>query len=65
MKHYICTGGCDSESDKPGVCIVEGCPNEDQSMVACTCEDSSHDKLEKDENEEEEEEEEEEEVEFS
>ncbi len=67
MKHYICTGGCDTESDKKGVCVVEGCPNEDQALKGCLCEDSSHDMLEKNEDEEgeEEEEEEDDEVEFS
>jgi hypothetical protein len=43
MAHYVCTGGCGGESDKPGVCQAEDCPKEGQPLVECNCEDGIHD----------------------
>ena len=41
-KHYICTGGCHGESDKPGVCQTSGCTKEGQPFTPCECEDGTH-----------------------
>jgi len=42
MSHYVCTGGCDGESTKPGVCEMEGCDKEGKPLIECTCDDSLH-----------------------
>ena len=42
MTHYVCTGGCGSESDKAGVCQAEGCTKEDQPLDECNCDDGLH-----------------------
>jgi len=42
MSHYVCTGGCGGESDRPGVCQAEDCPKEGQPFVECECEDGMH-----------------------
>jgi hypothetical protein len=42
MIHYICTGDCGGESDKPGVCLADGCSKEDQPLVDCNCADGLH-----------------------
>ncbi|HEY4509411.1 MAG TPA: hypothetical protein VJC15_00275 [Candidatus Paceibacterota bacterium] len=41
-KHYICTGGCEGISDKPGVCQTEGCADEGKPLKECNCEDGLH-----------------------
>ncbi|MBI4079618.1 hypothetical protein HY414_00075 [Candidatus Kaiserbacteria bacterium] len=41
-KHYICTGGCEGVSDKPGVCQAEDCPKHGQPLDECNCEDGRH-----------------------
>ncbi len=51
MKHYICTGGCDGESSKPGVCQAEGCTKEGEPLLECNCEDGAHEQTEKEEEE--------------
>ncbi len=41
--HYVCTGGCGGEADRPGTCQAEDCSKEGQPMVPCACEDGLHD----------------------
>ena len=43
MPHYVCTGGCGAEAERPGVCQAEDCPKEGQPLVECNCEDGLHD----------------------
>lgn len=43
MKHYVCPGDCGGEAKKPGVCKADGCTHEGEALVACECEDGSHD----------------------
>jgi len=45
MTHYVCTGGCEGESSKPGVCQAEGCAKEGEPLLECNCEDGSHSEL--------------------
>ncbi len=42
MKHYICTGGCEGISDKPGICQDVSCPNHGQPLADCDCADGRH-----------------------
>ena len=42
MQHYVCTGDCGSESEKPKVCASDGCSKEGQSMMGCDCDDGLH-----------------------
>ena len=42
MNHFVCTGDCGGESEKPGVCQATGCTKEDQPLEECTCEDGLH-----------------------
>ena len=42
MSHYVCTGECGGESDKPGVCQAEDCSKKGQPLVECDCEDGEH-----------------------
>ena len=42
MKHYICTGGCEGESNTPGVCQAEECKKEGEPLTPCDCEDGLH-----------------------
>ncbi len=42
MKHYVCAGGCDGQSTKPGVCESEFCTSEGEALKACDCEDGLH-----------------------
>ena len=44
MKHYICTGGCEGVSEKPGVCQDETCPKHDRPLTECDCADGGHGK---------------------
>ena len=44
MKHYICTGGCEGVSEKPGVCQDETCPKHGQPLTECDCADGGHGK---------------------
>lgn len=41
-KHYICTGGCQGVSDRPGVCQTSGCPKHNQPLQECDCVDGEH-----------------------
>ena len=41
-QHYICTGGCEGVSAKPGVCQAEGCPDYQKPLKECNCEDGLH-----------------------
>jgi len=52
MKHYICTGGCEGVSDKPGLCQTEDCPKFEQPLDECNCEDGRHNSIRKEEPEE-------------
>lgn len=42
MIHYICTGGCEGVSEKPGVCQAEDCAKHGEPLEACECEDGEH-----------------------
>lgn len=42
MEHYICRGGCEGVSEKPGTCNAEGCPNYQKPLEKCACEDQKH-----------------------
>jgi len=42
MPHYICTGGCQGVSDKPGVCQAESCPLHSHELKECDCVDGQH-----------------------
>ncbi len=42
MTHYVCTGDCGNQSDKPGVCHTADCNREGEALVACSCEDGLH-----------------------
>ena len=51
MKHYICTGGCEGVSDKPGVCGAEMCAKHGLPLIECDCTDGQHSEVKKDEKE--------------
>ena len=42
MTHYICTGGCEGESNTPGVCQAEECKKEGEPLLECVCENGAH-----------------------
>ena len=42
MKHYICTGGCEGVSDKPGTCGATTCPKHGKPLTECDCADAKH-----------------------
>ncbi len=42
MAHYICTGGCNGESDSQGVCDAEFCAKEGKLLTKCNCTDGLH-----------------------
>lgn len=42
MTHYTCTGGCDAESDEPGVCNDSDCLKKGQPFTPCDCTDGHH-----------------------
>ncbi len=42
MQHFVCTGDCESESPKAGVCETEGCSKEGDMLAECNCEDGLH-----------------------
>ena len=42
MNHYICTGGCNGESDQPGTCQAGDCAKHQQPLDACSCTDGQH-----------------------
>jgi hypothetical protein len=42
MKHFICTGGCEGVSDKPGTCQAKDCPDYGKPLKECDCEDGEH-----------------------
>ena len=42
MKHFICTGGCKTESKEEGVCEVGNCPHQDHPLESCDCSDGKH-----------------------
>ncbi|HEY4499199.1 MAG TPA: hypothetical protein VJH94_04005 [Candidatus Paceibacterota bacterium] len=42
MQHYVCTGDCAGESEKPKVCETEGCSKEGQPLSECDCDDGIH-----------------------
>jgi hypothetical protein len=46
MKHFVCTGTCEGESSRPGVCQNDGCPKEGEPLVSCDCQDGLHEDLE-------------------
>ncbi len=45
MTHYICTGGCNGISDKPGVCQDEKCPKHGKQLTECGCADNKHESV--------------------
>ncbi len=42
MEHFICTGGCKTESKEEGVCEVGTCPHHDHALESCDCSDGKH-----------------------
>ncbi|MEK7107547.1 MAG: hypothetical protein AAB899_05175 [Patescibacteria group bacterium] len=42
MKHYICTGGCEGVSGKPGTCGAKTCPKHGKPLTECDCGDGKH-----------------------
>ena len=42
MQHYVCTGDCGGESERPKVCDFGGCTKENQALTACSCDDGLH-----------------------
>jgi len=42
MPHYICTGGCQGVSDKPGVCQADSCSLHNHELKECDCADGQH-----------------------
>ncbi|MEK7643000.1 MAG: hypothetical protein AAB372_00925 [Patescibacteria group bacterium] len=40
--HYICTGGCRGESEKPGVCQATHCPKHGLPLTECRCTGGKH-----------------------
>ncbi len=42
MEHYICTGGCEGVSEKPGVCQAKTCPKYLKPLIKCDCKDGKH-----------------------
>lgn len=42
MKHYICTGGCEAVSSKPGICEAEDCVKNGEPFEECDCADGLH-----------------------
>ena len=42
MTHYVCTGSCHGESQRPGFCEAEFCSKEEQPLASCSCEDGVH-----------------------
>lgn len=43
MEHYICTGSCKGVSEITKSCGTEGCAKKNQPLLACNCEDMTHD----------------------
>ncbi len=41
-KHYVCTGGCEGVSEKPGVCQAPGCVKHEHPLIECNCTDGVH-----------------------
>ena len=42
MEHYVCIGGCKGVTSKPGICRNHDCPNYNEPLEKCDCEDSLH-----------------------
>ncbi|MDO8514799.1 MAG: hypothetical protein Q7S50_04610 [bacterium] len=47
MKHYICTGGCEGVSEKPGDCQALACPKYGKPLSECNCENGKHEEVKK------------------
>lgn len=47
MEHYICTGTCHGQSEKPKNCGDKTCTMYDKPLVPCNCADAKHGKEEK------------------
>jgi hypothetical protein len=45
MKHYICTGGCEGVSEKPGTCQAIACPKFNKPLIECECADGKHEEV--------------------
>lgn len=45
MEHYVCTGGCEGVSDKPGVCQAKTCRKYLKPLIKCDCEDGKHSEI--------------------
>ena len=44
-KHYVCSGGCKTVSDKPGYCYVSNCYRHRNPLSECRCEDDEHEEF--------------------
>lgn len=42
MTHFICTGGCEGVSEKPGTCQAEDCEKHEQPLTECDCKEAKH-----------------------
>ncbi len=42
MPHYICTGECHGESQKPGICQTKDCSKFGEPLEECHCDDGWH-----------------------
>lgn len=42
MKHFICRGGCNGESNDEGMCEADGCDSQWEMLEECDCEDGKH-----------------------
>ncbi len=42
-EHFICTGGCNGVSEKPGTCQDPNCPKHGQALQYCDCGKPEHD----------------------
>lgn len=49
MTHYICNGGCNGVSDKPGTCQAVDCAKYQYPLDICNCVDGKHQEVDKEE----------------
>ena len=43
--HYVCTGGCQGVSSKPGSCQAPNCTDYQHDLKPCECQDGKHEKV--------------------
>ncbi len=42
QEHYVCTGTCGGVAGEAKICATGGCSKEGEPLMACTCQDMSH-----------------------